>query len=162
MKRYWPSRETSIGKPGVRSTVVLADEGCAFSPAWSPDSGRILCSKGGVLYTMPSDGGSPEFLGKEYEPLATWSGDMRYIYVIRNADGQRQLGKLDWKSGAFQKLTDIPTEWTINTPRLGGARLSLSPDSKSLAATVARPAGDIWILEGFQPPPTLWQRLLRH
>jgi serine/threonine protein kinase len=148
---------------GSGEPVVLADEGCAFSPAWSPDSGRMLCSRGGVLYTMPAtEGASPEFLGREYEPIATWSREMRYIYAIRNANGKRQLGKLDWKSGAFQPLTDIPTEWTINTPRLGAARLSLSPDRKSLAATIVRPAGDIWILEGFQPPPTLWQRLLRH
>jgi hypothetical protein len=86
---------------------------------------------------------------------------MRFIYAIRDADGKRLLGKLDWKGGIFQPLTDIPAEWTINTPLLGGARLSLSPDGKSLAATVIRPTGDIWILEGFQPPPTLWQRLLR-
>jgi len=142
--------------------MVLADQGCAFSPAWSPDSGRILCSAGSVLYTVSADGGQREFLSKEYEPIAAWSREMRYIYAIRNANGKRQLGKLDWRNGAFQPLTEIPAEWTINTPRLGGARLSLSPDGTSLAATVLRPTGDIWILEGFQPPPTLWQRLTRH
>lgn len=146
---------------GSGEPTILADAGCAFSPEWSPDSSRILCSKGGVLYTIPAEAGSREFLGKEYEPIAAWSREMRFIYTIRNANGKRQLGKLDWKGGKFQPLTDIPAEWTINTPRLGGARLSLSPDGKSLAATVIRPTGDIWILEGFQPPPTLWQRLLR-
>jgi serine/threonine protein kinase len=147
---------------GSGEPMFLADEGCAFSPAWSPDSSRILCSAGSVLYTVSADGGQREFLSKEYEPMAAWSREMRYIYAIRNANGKRQLGKLDWKSGAFQPLTDIPAEWTINTPRLGGARLSLSPDGTSLAVTVVRPIGDIWILEGFQPPPTLWQRLMRH
>ena len=147
---------------GSGEPAILADAGCAFSPEWSPDSSRILCSKGGVLYTIPADGGSPAILGKEYEPLATWSREMRYIYAIRNANGKRQLGKLDWKTGAFQPLTDIPAEWNINTPVLGGVRLSLSPDGKTLATTVIKPIGDIWILEGFQPPPTLWQRLLRH
>jgi Tol biopolymer transport system component len=147
---------------GSNEPTVLANERCAFSPAWSPDSSRILCSKGGVLYTISAmEGASPEYLGKEYEPIATWSRDMRFIYAISDADGKRQLGKLNWKTGKFQPLTDIPAEWTINTPLLGGARLSLSPDGKSLAVTVIRPAGDIWILEGFQPPPTLWQRLLR-
>jgi Tol biopolymer transport system component len=148
---------------GSSEPEVLAGEGCAFSPVWSPDSSRILCSAGSVLYTVSANpGGQREFLGKEYEPMATWSREMRYIYAIRNANGKRQLGRLDWKSGEFRPLTDIPAEWGINTPRLGGARLSLSPDGTSLAATVLRPTGDIWILDGFQPPPTLWQRLMRH
>jgi Tol biopolymer transport system component len=147
---------------GSGEPAILAEQGCAFSPAWSPDSSRILCSTGGVLYTIPAEGGQREFLDKEYEPIAAWSREMQYIYTIRSAHGKRQLGKLDWKSGAFQPLTEIPAEWIINTPDLGGARLSLSPDGKSLAATVPKRTGDIWILEGFQPPPTLWQRLLRH
>ena len=87
---------------------------------------------------------------------------MRYIYAIRKANGKRQLGKLDWRSGEFQPLTEIPADWLINTPLAGAVRLSLSPDGKSLATTVAKRIGDIWILEGFQPPRTLWQRLLRH
>jgi hypothetical protein len=87
---------------------------------------------------------------------------MCYIYAIRNANGTRQLGKLDWKRGEFQPLTDIPVEWIINTPLLAGVRLSLSSDGKSLATTTGKRIGDIWILEGFQPPPTPWQRLLRH
>jgi hypothetical protein len=160
-----PNAGSRLAKIRVGSSqpTPLADEDCAFTPEWSPDSSRILCSKGGVLYTKQAEeGASPEFLGKEYEPLATWSRDMRYIYAIRNANRKRQLGKLDWKSGAFQSLTEIPAEWTINTPVGNAVRLSLSPDGKSLATTVVKRIGDIWILEGFQPPPTLWQRLLRH
>src|SRR6516164_3554882 len=38
---------------GAAEPTVLAEQGCAFAPAWSPDSSRILCSAGGVLYTMP-------------------------------------------------------------------------------------------------------------
>jgi serine/threonine protein kinase/Tol biopolymer transport system component len=148
---------------GSAEPTPLADEACAFNPEWSPDSSRILCSKGGVLYTMlAKEGASPELLGKEYEPIATWSREMRYIYAIRDANGKRQLGKLDWKSGEFQPLSEIPAEWTINTPVGNAVRLSLSADGKSLATTVVKRIGDIWILEGFQPPRTLWQRLLRH
>jgi serine/threonine protein kinase len=153
----------AIIRVGSGEPMTLADEACAFSPEWSTDSSRILCSKGGVLYTISAmEGASPEFLGKEYEPLAAWSREMHFIYAIRDANGKRQLGKLDWKSGTFQPLTEIPGDWIINTPLAGAVRLSLSPDGKSLATTIAKRIGDIWILEGFQPPLTLWQRLLRH
>jgi hypothetical protein len=108
---------------------------------------------------MPADGGTPEFLGKEYEPIAAWSRDVRYIYAIRNAGGKRQLGKLDWRAGVFQPILDIPKAWFINTSALGQVRLSLSPDGKSLATTVVRHTGDIWILDGLQTPPSLLERL---
>jgi hypothetical protein len=69
---------------------------------------------------------------------------------------------LDWKSGAFQPITALPLGWTINSDALGSARMSPAPDNKSLATTIVKNTGDIWILEGFQQPPSLWQRLIRH
>jgi Tol biopolymer transport system component len=158
----WPPNKLvkiRIGAGG--SPIVLSDQACEFAPAWSPDGSRILCSKDGVLYTISANGGSPELLGREYEPLAVWTRDMRYIYAIRNADGKRELGKLDWKGGAFQHVTNVPKEWFMNTEELGQVRLSLAPDGKSLATTVVKHTGDIWILDGFQQPPSLWQRLWR-
>jgi hypothetical protein len=152
---------TKIRVGSGEKPIVLADQRCGFIPSWSPDGRRILCSADGVLFTISAEGGAPEFLGKAYEPLAVWSHDIRYIYAIRNADGKRQLGKLEWGKGAFQPIVDVPKEWVFNTPQFGAVRLSLSSDGTSLATTVARSAGDIWILDGFRPPPTLWQRLLR-
>jgi hypothetical protein len=55
---------------------------------------------------------------------------MRYIFAIRNAEGKRQLGKLDWKGGGFQPITDVPKQWFMNTDALGQVRLSLAPDGK--------------------------------
>lgn len=142
--------------------IILADQPCGFIPSWSPDGNRILCSRDGVLYTISAEGGLPEFLGKEYEPIAAWSRDTRYIYAIRNAEGKRQLGRLEWRRGTFQAVLNVPKEWRFNTPSFGAVRLSLSPDGQSLATTVLRQTGDIWILDGFHPRVTLWQRLLRH
>jgi dipeptidyl aminopeptidase/acylaminoacyl peptidase len=141
--------------------VILADSFCGFASSWSPDGGRILCGKNGRLYTIPSEGGEPAWLGEEYEPLATWSRDVRYIYTIRKADEKRQLGRLDWKGGAFQPIVDIPLEWVFRGTILQTISLSLSHDGKSLATTLQKPSGDIWILDGFQLPPTLWRRLWR-
>jgi Tol biopolymer transport system component len=160
--RYPPSRLAKVRVGAGATPVVLADQPCDFIPSWSPDSSRILCSKDHVLYTISAEGGSPEFLGKEFEPIAVWSrNDMRYIYAIRDAGGKRQLGKLDWRGGTFQPIVDVPKGWFLNTNALGQVRLSLAPDGKSLATTVVRNTGDIWILDGFEAPPNLWQRLWR-
>lgn len=158
----WPPNKlvkVRIGAGGP--PVVLSDQACEFAPSWSPDGSRILCSRNGVLQVVAAESGLPKALGSEYEPLAAWSPEMRYIYAIRNADGKRQLGKLEWQSGAFQALVDVPKDLLMNTSEFGQVRLSLAPDGKSLATTVVKHTGDIWILDGFGSPPNLWQRLWR-
>ena len=159
---HWPAmRLTKIRIGGSGAPVILADQACGFIPSWSPDGGRILCSRDGILYTIPADGGAAEFLGKEYEPIAVWSRDARYIYAIRNAGGKRQLGTLDWRGGAFQPILDVPKQWFINTVAFGQVRLSLWTNGKSLATTIARGTGDLWILNGLQSPPGFFERLWR-
>ena len=93
--------------------------------------------------------------------MAVWSPDIRFIYAIRNEDGKRQLGRLDWQRGRFQSIVEIPTESVFATGLLGSIRLSLSADGRSLVTTLRKQIGDIWLLDGFAAPPTLWQRLWR-
>jgi serine/threonine protein kinase len=158
----WPP--TALAKIRIGSSdapVVLANQACGFIPSWSPDGKRIVCSRDGMLYTMPAEGGTAEFLGKEFEAIAAWSRDPRYLYTIRRAGGKRQLGKLEWRAGTFQPILDIPKDLFFNTNAFGQVRLSLAPDGKSLATTVVRNTGDIWILDGLQAPLNLFERLWR-
>ncbi len=62
---------------------ILAHARSDFSVSWSPDGKRLLASETGRLYTMLVEGGPPELLGTEYEALAAWSRDERYVYAIR-------------------------------------------------------------------------------
>jgi eukaryotic-like serine/threonine-protein kinase len=136
-------------------------KGFGFAPSWSPDSSRILTYLSGGLAVIPVAGGEAVVLGEEYEPLAAWSKERRYIYAIRMAEGKRQLGRLDWEDRRFQAIVDIPMELNFASPISSTHRLSLAPDGKSLATTIQRQGGDIWLLEGFAPPASLWQRLWR-
>jgi hypothetical protein len=42
---------------------------------------------------------------------------------------------------------------------LSVGRLSVSHDGKSIVFTAEAGDADIWILDGFKPPRTLWERL---
>jgi hypothetical protein len=59
--------------------IILGGQPCGFIPSWAADGSRILCSADSVLYTISAEAGAPEFLGKEYESIAVWSRDIRYI-----------------------------------------------------------------------------------
>jgi hypothetical protein len=63
-----------------------------------------------------------------------WSRDIRYIYAIRNADGKRQLGKLEWKRGTFQAIVDVPKECGFNTPAFGAVRPTAASFLRGLRA----------------------------
>ena len=159
---FWNLKVARVQVGGSGKPEILAQALSWFPVSWSPDGKRILASEAnGRLYTMLADGGPAELLGTEYEPLSVWSREERYIYAIRKANGKRQLGKLDWRSGVFQPIVDVPAEWIFQAMFFPSVGLSLAPDGKSLATTIQKATGDIWILDGFQPPPSLWQRLFR-
>ena len=68
---------------------------------------------------------------------AAWSPDIQYIYAIRNAYGKRQRGKLDWKSGAFQAIVDIPRELVFGVRQNRVSRLGLALDGKRIVALMS-------------------------
>jgi Tol biopolymer transport system component len=131
------------------------------APAWSPDGTWIACGRDPRgLDLVPADGGSPRSLGAQYEPVAVWSRDSNHLYVIRAADGRRELGELTWRTGSFRRIAVIPPDFIIQNPMSWTGRLSLSHDGTAIVTAVVRQTGDIWLLEGLRPPRTWWRRLV--
>jgi len=155
------------GKPVVRKIrlgggsqpVDLADYNCR--PNWSPTGEWILC-----MVNPPSlaprlispDGKEVRELPRELTRPATWTHDGQAIYSVRGFTGE--VEKFDLKTGAMTVVSHLPVTLRFNSRSGGGLQLSLSPDGKSLAGTVAASDGDIWILDGFEPPH-FWDRLWR-
>ena len=148
------------GEPEVRLRPGICGP---VAPAWSPDGAWIACGRGAMgLDLVPANGGPPRFLGAQYEPVAVWSRDGSRLYVIRAAEGRRELGELTWQSGAFRPLSSIPADFQIDNGMSWAGRVSLSHDGRSLVTAVSRATGDIWILDGLRPPQTWWKRLVGH
>jgi Tol biopolymer transport system component len=148
---------------GADSDPVRLRQGmCGIvAPAWSPDGAWIACGREPRgLELVPAAGGAPRALGAEYEPLAVWSRDSTRLYVIRAADGRRELGELTWRTGSFRRVATIPEGFTIQNPMSWSGRLSLSHDGTAIVTAVLRETGDIWILDGLRPPRRWWQRLV--
>ena len=71
------------------------------------------------------------------------------------------LVSVDPQSGASRTIANYGHDLDIQTPINPGLRLSRSPDGKNLAATAVENNADIWMLEGFEQPPTWWENMLR-
>jgi Tol biopolymer transport system component len=121
-------------------------------PSWSPAGDWILCS-GRTLKLISIDGSQVRELG-EISLGAGWSNDGKLIYSARRAGDRVIVEGLDPITGKSDKLTECPSDGPC--PQ---GMLSVSADGKSIAFTAAAGDGDIWILDGFHAPRTLWERL---
>ncbi|MCC6265493.1 MAG: serine/threonine-protein kinase [Bryobacterales bacterium] len=121
-------------------------------PFWSPAGDWILCS-GRKLKLISPDGSQARELVGTYSG-AGWSIDGKLIYAARRAGDRVLIERVDPATGNIEKLTEYPTDG----PQPQG-RLSVSADGKSIAFTASAGDSDIWILDGFKPPRTLWKRL---
>lgn len=128
----------------------IAEDPCM--PSWSPAGDWILCS-GRTNKLISPDGSQVRELG-ETSGGAAWSNDGKSIYNVRRAADRMIIEQLDPATGKRETLTQCP----IDGPCPGG-QMSVSADGKSIAFTALAGDGDIWILDGFQPPRTLWERL---
>ncbi len=86
-----------------------------------------------------------------------WAGDGKSLYVLGRSEGRTALYSFNIASGASRHIVALRDYRGASA--LAGARLSLAPDGKSLAISVLEQDGDIWILDGFQPPRSFWERL---
>jgi hypothetical protein len=130
-------------------------------PEWSPDGRWILCpdptgNRGVKL--VSEDGKQTRSVG-EHLSAATWSRDGKSLYAIRSKDEIRELIAIALETGAIRSIVAIPANIKMLPTRGPVQRLSLSPDSKTILATGYRVDSDIWILDGYEPPRGIWERL---
>ncbi len=135
----------------------------ACRPDWSPVDDWILCVVNPPLrppMLISSDGKRTINLPAGLRRPGTWSPDGSSIYLfgfgqqnsVQGAQSRLEIGSNEGRGDASSHLaTHIECRC--------GRRLTVSPDGKFLAGTVASSEGDIWILDGFQPPRSLWARL---
>jgi Tol biopolymer transport system component/tRNA A-37 threonylcarbamoyl transferase component Bud32 len=147
---------------GDGSLVRLREGECGpAAPAWSPDGAWIACGRTPMgVDLVPANGGAPLSLGDHYLPWAVWARDSQHLYAVRVADGRRELGEIAWRSRAFRPIGPFPADFNISNGISWTGRISLSSDGRSLVTAIVRQTGDIWIIDGLQPPRSWWGRLI--
>ncbi|SPE35655.1 putative Serine/threonine protein kinase [Candidatus Sulfopaludibacter sp. SbA6] len=128
-------------------------------PAASPNGKWIVCPASAGLTIVSLESREARVLTTERMVTAAFSKDSASIYAVRQADDKQELVEVDPATGRIQTLSTLPRDFDIRGPYGGPTRLALAPDGKSVITTIRKNEGDIWILDGFNPPRSFWERL---
>jgi Tol biopolymer transport system component len=128
------------------------------SPQWSPDGGWIAYNGRGGLSLVSPDGKSMRVLREQTWLAFTWSADSQRLFGIRLSDDFKHLTftSVDIRSGAERVLApDVMPLPTSSRPVRGLTRVSPT----TFLASIVKVRSNVWLLEGFQPVQTLWERV---
>jgi serine/threonine protein kinase len=163
---YNKAGKPSLAKVQVGSQqppVILQEGGNQFLPQWSPNGEWITMQLPEGFGIISPDGETKRVLSTRLhnnnEVVHGWSRDSSTIYIAVKDGTHTFLSSLDVRSGAEKRLADYGTEVAFAGIYTSSIRLSLSPDGKSLATSTRQYRGELWKLEGFDPPRSWWQQL---
>jgi serine/threonine protein kinase/Tol biopolymer transport system component len=154
----WLTFHSSAGglmkvRVGGTDPPVLVRQGSCRNPAqWSPDGQWLACTEDDGVLLLSPDCKTTRKVGTRKAAVA-WSSDSRQLYALTPGEGpQWLLDSIDVASGAERTISDIGSQYLFSSTNGNSFSLSLSPDHKSLAASVLNYQGDVWMLEGFAQP----------
>lgn len=145
---------------GGQTPVVLSDKTCDQPARWSPDGEWIACPVKDRISLVSQDGKSSHTVGNRSGMIA-WARDSKSLLILGPDASERwTLGSIDIRTGSERVLAVLPPESTTFFAELSNSStISLSLDGKAVAATKRTPRLDIWLLEGFEHPRSMWSRL---
>jgi Tol biopolymer transport system component len=142
--------------PEIVTSDILPLTGRAV---WAPDGAWIAYNGHGGLSIVSPDGKSTRVLHEQTWMAFTWSADSQRVYGLRQSDDFKHLTftSIDVRSGTEHVLgRDFMPLPVSEQPVRGLTRVSPT----TFLAAIVKVRSDVWLLEGFQPPPTLWDRLI--
>ena len=134
-------------------------------PMWSADGKWITLLLPEGLGVISPDGTRTKVLVRRSPYIFAaigWSKDGKTLYLADQVENRLVLSAIDPESGSERRIADYgDAGFNLGSRFIRTAGLSASPDGRSLTAARRRPHGEIWMIEGIEPPHTFWQRLFR-
>ena len=139
--------------------VITSDNIFPYSgPQWSPDGAWIAYNGRGGLSLVSPDGKSTRVLREQTWLAFAWSSDSQRLFGIRQSDDFKHLTftSVDARSGVERVLSANAMALPISShPVRGFTRVSPT----TFLAGIVKVRSNVWLLKGFQPAPTLRERL---
>jgi len=140
---------------------LISSDGCASPPQWSLDGQLISCSQQEGVTLFSPDGQKVRTLETHMrDNYAIWSRDGKEIYALgRNTEGHWLLTAVDAKSGSVRNISDYGSQVVFASNFNPSFPMTLSPDGKTIAATVYNAKSEIWMMQGYRLPWDWFHRL---
>jgi eukaryotic-like serine/threonine-protein kinase len=148
---------------GRAEPVTLVESGIppfVARPQWSPGGNSILCETVEGLTVVSAEGTDRRVISDTGWFAYAWDKDSRTIYGLRPTEDEHHimLVSVDAKTGAERVINaNLGTVPQALQPTRGFSRLQ----GRGFLTSAARVKSDIYLIEGFQLPRTLWDRMLR-
>jgi Tol biopolymer transport system component len=148
----WKDREWELAKVRVGSgegPVVLRRDGVAnATPHWSPVDDWITWETRNGVVLVSADGRGERDLSPQQWLAHTWSNDGSEILAIRETEELRlSLIAVSVKGRKERAIADLGPSFAVNNPVKG---LTLMPGGRTVATSIIRPRGDLWIADGIR------------
>ena len=83
--------------------------------------------------------------------------DGKTLYAAGRDAGRTFVKAIDVATGSVRDIAQYSDGLTISGGATYQARLSLSPDGRSLATSASSSQSDLWLLDGYPRPRPWWQ-----
>jgi Tol biopolymer transport system component len=143
----WMLAKVRVGS-GEGPIVLRTDGVPTATPSWSPANDWITWETERGFVLVSPDGSTQRVLSDDQWLVHTWSRDGSEIFGIRETEDLRlSLVAVEAHSGKARILADLGPSPAVNNPVKG---FSLSADGRSIATSILRLRGDLWMLENLQ------------
>jgi len=154
-ERPWQPAIVGVGA-NMTPHVIAGAPTCLMPLEWSPAGDWLACEARDGIQLFSPDGQHRRTLPKLNTSAISFSRDGKTLYAAGRDDGRTFLKSIDLTAAnPAAAVHDIAThtgEMTISGGATYRARLSLSPDGKSLATSAVDRKSDLWLLEGYPFP----------
>ena len=150
----WKDQQWLLAKVRVGSgegPIVLRSDGVSnAAPSWSPDGEWITWETESGLLLAAAEGGRERRLSDGQMLAHTWSRNGAEIVGIRETEQLRlSVVRIDAHTGRERALADLGPAPPVNNAVKG---ISMSGDGLSIATSLVRLRGDLWLLQNLAIP----------
>jgi eukaryotic-like serine/threonine-protein kinase len=148
----WRDQQWMLAKVRVGSgegPVVLRTDGIAnAAPSWSPRNDWITWETDRGFELVSPDGKNERQLSDDHWLAHAWSRDGSEILGIRETEQLRlSLVAVHAATGQARTIADLGPSPPVNNPVRG---LAVNPSTPTIATSIVRLRGDIWLLDHLQ------------
>jgi serine/threonine protein kinase len=147
-ERPWQPAIVGVGA-NMTANVIAGAPTCLMPLEWSPAGDWLACeAREGVRLFSP-DGKLHKTLAVQESSAIAFSKDGKTLYAAGRAEGRTFLKAVTVATGEVREIATHTGDMMISGGATYRARLSLSPDGRSLATSAVDRKSDLWLLEGY-------------